>query len=270
MKSLFCCPICGGELDRSPTVYRCENGHSFDVAKEHYVNLLPPNRQHAKSPGDDSAMTKARTRFLDGGWYEPLCDKLCKLIMDAPGKTLLDAGCGEGFYTAAFAQVMGSRGGETGGVDLSKPAVRRAGKRCVGAEIAVASVYHLPVADSRVDILVDCFSPLAAEEFGRVLRPGGAFFYVVPGPRHLWEMKEVLYEKPYENPEKRECYPGFVYKDVVRVETSFTLTDPEDIWALFQMTPYAWKTPKEGISRLKELNTLTLTGQFHIHWMEKG
>ena len=271
MDFLFVCPICGAALTREAARYACPAGHSFDVAKEGYVNLLPANRQHSKAPGDDKDMTAARTRFLEGGWYGPLREKLCELVgCDLPeGGSLLDAGCGEGWYTAALAGVATDKGGKAAGVDLSKPAVKRAARRCPVAEIAVASVYHLPLADGSVHLLVDCFSPLAAQEFYRVLSPGGKFLYVVPGPRHLWELKEILYPTPYENEEKVEEYPGFVLEEVVPVETSFTLTDPQDIQALYHMTPYTWKTPKEGAARLAGVEELTVTAQFRIHVYEK-
>lgn len=271
MSSLFVCPVCGETLERQEGRYACAGGHSFDIAKEGYVNLLPANRQHSKAPGDDKAMAQARTRFLEGGWYGPLRDELCKHVRDTlpEGGTLLDAGCGEGWYTAALSEMAAAKGGRTAGVDLSKPAVKKAARRCPNAEIAVASVYRLPLEDASVDVLVDCFSPLAIEEFYRVLKPGRKFLYVVPGPRHLWELKEILYDRPYENEEKVETYPGFASPAVTAVETVFTLTDRSDIRALYHMTPYTWKTPKEGAKRLEAVERLTLTGQFRIHAMTR-
>ena len=183
MESLFCCPICGEGLRREPGRYACPGGHSFDLAREGYVNLLPANRQHSKEPGDDREMAAARSRFLEGGWYAPLREALCALVEKyAPEEpALLDAGCGEGWYTAALGETVLARGGRIAGVDLSKPGVKRAAQRQSRGEFGVASVYHLPLGDGRVDILVDCFSPLAAEEFYRVLKPGGIFLYVGPG-----------------------------------------------------------------------------------------
>lgn len=270
MKSQFCCPNCGGDLEREGSSYRCSLGHCFDVAKEGYVHLLPVNQRHSDAPGDDKAMTAARTKFLEGGWYAPLRQAMAAAVKDfsPKGFRLLDAGCGEGYYTAALEQLAEEMEGKICGVDLSKPAVKKAAKRCKQSEIAVASVYHLPVKEESLDGLMNCFSPLAAEEFCRVLRPGGCFYYVVPGPRHLWEMKEVLYETPYENPVREECYPGFVYRDIRRVESHFTLNQ-EELQALFQMTPYVWKSPKEGITRLKEQEKLDLTCQFALHVFEK-
>lgn len=264
---MFCCPVCGAPLTREARSLCCPAGHSYDLAKEGYVNLLSANHRHSASPGDDREMVAARTRFLDGGWYVPLREILCTLADQACGTdpVLLDAGCGEGYYTAALCAALRHHGGRTAGVDLSKAAARKAAKRCADAEIAVSSVYRLPVADASVDLLVNCFSPLATEEFARVLKPGGTFLYVVPGPKHLWELKTVLYDEPYENEEKREDYPGFRLVGVEPVETSFTLYDAESIQALFHMTPYTWKTPKHGAQRLIQLQELAVTAQFRIH-----
>lgn len=265
-RSLFSCPICRQALEADARTLRCASGHCFDKAKEGYVNLLPANCRHSDMPGDDREMVKSRTVFLDGGWYAPLREELCALADRAsPDQAvLLDAGCGEGYYTEALCRLIAEKGGRTAGIDLSKSAVRRAARRCADAEIAVASVYHMPMADQSVDLLVDCFSPLAKEEFHRVLKPGGSFLYVVPGPRHLWEMKEVLYDRPYENEVRDETYSGFRKVEEVAIQFRFCLPDAEKIEALFRMTPYVWKTPKEGIARLTELHRLNLTAQFRI------
>ena len=264
--SIFACPLCGEKLAIDEQVYRCTSGHCFDKAKEGYVNLLPANRQHASAPGDDKDMVKARTAFLDSGRYTPLKEALCALAAKYAGErtALLDAGCGEGYYTEGLSRVIAEKGGRTGGADLSKTAVKKAAKRCREAEIAVASVYHLPLADGSVDMVTDCFSPLAKEEYRRVLKDGGHFLYVVPGARHLWEMKEVLYEQPYENEVREEAYEGFRLQETVPLSFGIHLEKTEEIMALFRMTPYAWKTPKEGVERLAEQKELGLTAEFRI------
>ena len=265
-QSLFVCPICQKALYREAGTYRCETGHSFDIAREGYVNLLPANQKHSGNPGDDREMVNARTRFLDGGWYAPLREALCACVVKAAKErpVLIDAGCGEGYYTSKLTEMISAKNGRTAGIDLSKAAVRRAARRCPQTEIAVASVYHLPLGDECADILVDCFSPLAAEEFCRVLKPGGFFLYVVPGPQHLWELKEILYENPYENAVREEHYPGFEQQESVPIEFRFRLERSEDIAALFHMTPYTWKTPKNGAERLAQLCELDVTAQFRI------
>lgn len=267
--SLFCCPLCAAPLEKTDRTYRCPRGHSFDRAREGYVHLLPANRMHSKAPGDDKAMAAARNRFLSGGWYAPLRDALCRLAVDhAPARpAVLDSGCGEGYYTAGVWAALAAAGKppETAGVDLSKPSLRWTARREPRAEFAVASVYHLPVAPARVDLLLNCFSPLALEEFRRVLRPGGVFLYVVPAARHLWELKQVLYERPYPNPEEDIPYEGFDYLEVLPVEETLTIRSREPLLDLFQMTPYRWKTPRTGVERLEELEALDVTASFRIH-----
>ena len=266
--SAFICPICASPLERSEKTYCCPNRHSYDIAREGYVHLLPANRKHSADPGDDKAMVAARSRFLSGGWYAPLRDALCRLALarGSGAGTLLDAGCGEGYYTQGITEGFQNAGYSlsVAGVDLSRPAVKLAARRVPGGEFAVASVYHLPVADGWAGLLLCCFAPRAAEEYARVLRRGGVFLYVVPAREHLWELKQVLYDRPYENPEERIDYPGFALEEVVPVETRLHLTGGEAL-DLFRMTPYAWKTPREGVERLAALPALDVTAAFRIH-----
>lgn len=267
--SLLRCPICAAPLSREAGRYVCPGGHSYDVAREGYVHLLPANRLHSKSPGDDKAMAAARNRFLSGGWYEPLRKELCKLALESTGEApaVVDAGCGEGYYTAGVCRALtqADRRPRVAGVDLSKPSLRWAARREPGAEFAVASVYHLPLADRSVDLLLNCFSPLALEEFRRVLSPGGTFLYVVPGPDHLWELKRVLYDTPYRNTESESPYGGFEYRGIVPVEGKLDIRENGALMDLFQMTPYAWKTPKAGVERLARREALEVTAQFRVH-----
>lgn len=271
--SLFCCPLCASPLARLEQRYCCPAGHSFDLAAAGYTHLLPPNRKHSKSPGDDKEMVAARSAFLDKGHYAPLRDALCGMVLEelagcaSPSPVVVDSGCGEGYYTAGLYQALVQSGHtpRIAGVDISKFALRRAARRLPQGEFAVASVYRLPLADRSADALINVFSPLALEEFARILKPGGLFFYVVPSARHLWEMKQVLYPQPYENPVKRENYPGFVWRGARQVRYQLALDAPADIMALFRMTPYAWKTPREGIARLERLDHLETTVGFDIH-----
>ena len=245
MESLFCCPLCAAPLEREEHQYRCPNGHCFDIAAAGYTHLLPANRKHSQNPGDDKGMVAARSAFLEKGYYAPLREALCALVVRESGEeehpVLLDSGCGQGYYTAGLFRALSEAGKEPriAGVDLSKFALRRAAKGLPQGEFAVASVYRLPLADGSVDVLTNVFSPLAAEEFARVLRPGGLYCYVVPAPRHLWEMKEILYPEPYENPARREDYPGFQWQGAEQVRGRIALEDGVDIMALFGMTPYA-------------------------------
>lgn len=271
--SLFICPICGGALTREAHVYRCAAGHSYDISAEGYTYLLPANRKNSKAPGDDKGMAAARSDFLGHGYYEVLRKKLCALALALTprGGAVFDNGCGEGYYTSGIYRALQDAGKSVrmAGIDISKFILRRAARRERGVEFAVASAYHLPVADGKIDLLLNCFSPLAIEEFARVLKRGGYFLYVVPAARHLWQMKEVLYETPYPNEEKRTPYDGFSYVRIEHVSDTVTVRGQADIHALFQMTPYYWKTPRAGCEALAALDTLTTEIAFDIHIFQK-
>lgn len=267
--SFFCCPLCGAPLAEDPRALRCPNRHSFDRAKEGYVHLLPVNQKHSRSPGDDKGMVAARRAFLDRGWYAPLREALCRLAVQytGPAPAVLDAGCGEGYYTAGVRDALLAAGKTPAlaGIDISKFSVQKAARRCPDIAFAVASVYRLPVAAGSVELLLNVFSPLAIDEFRRVLRPGGTYLYVVPAARHLWQLKQVLYDSPYPNEERETPYEGFAYEEIVPVSYAIHLPGPADIHALFQMTPYYWKTPREGAARLAALEDLTCEIAFRIH-----
>ena len=244
-------------------LYDAENGsllRQYDV----YTHLLPANKKHSKAPGDDKGMAEARRRFLSGGYYGHLLAALCALGAEyaPPGEAVLDSGCGEGYYTAGLWEALGRP--PLAGIDLSKPSVRLAARRVPEGEFAVASAYHLPLADASVGLVLNCFSPLALDEFRRVLRPGGAFLYVVPAADHLWELKQVLYDQPYRNREEDVPYEGFSYERVEPVEAVVDVAG-EALRDLFQMTPYYWKTPREGAERLAALDGLRVRASFRVH-----
>ena len=273
--SLFRCPLCLEPLSRTSSGYRCSTGHCFDITSAGYTHLLPANKKHSKNPGDDKEMVAARSAFLDSGYYAPLLDAVCNIITEYANRegelTLLDCGCGEGYYTAGVARALSHSGFQfkIAGIDISKFALKKAAKRLPEGEFAVASAYHLPLADQCTDILLNIFSPLSTEEFHRVLAPGGLFLYVVPSALHLWEMKQVLYDVPYENQVKQEDYLGFEWLAFRSVRFTAHLNRAEDIMALFGMTPYAWKTPKAGIDRLSQLSCLDTQIGFDIHIYKK-
>lgn len=265
---LLRCPLCGAPLTVMSGACKCPEGHSFDIAKEGYVNLLPANRKHSKAPGDDAGMALARHEFLSDGHYAPLAAALAELCAGlSPEKpVIVDSGCGEGYYTSHILAALKRAGkaARIAGIDLSKPSVRKAAKRCRDAEFAIASVYHLPLPDKCADILVNCFSPLAIDEFRRIIRPEGYYIYVVPAAGHLWELKQVLYDEPYLNAGENIPYDGFEYDRVVPVTFSMLLGQ-KALADLFRMTPYYWKTPKAGAERLARLEELEVTADFRIH-----
>ena len=270
--SAFCCPVCRLPLKREKRRLCCAAGHSFDLASQGYVNLLTANRRHSAMPGDDKGMVAARRAFLQAGWYQPFSDRLNQLAEEVAAlehrPLLLDAGCGEGYYTGRLAQALGDRV-RIAAFDISKSAVQAAAKSCSTVEFAVASAFSIPVADGAADCLVNIFAPMAEREFARVLRCGGRMIYAVPGPRHLFGLKEILYEKPYENPVRQVEYQVFRFLDRVAVRSRCVLDTQQEIKALFAMTPYYWKTPREGAQRLETCDRLETEIEFDFLLYER-
>lgn len=259
---LFCCPICGGPLQMEKTRLFCENGHSFDRARQGYTHLLPPNRMHSKEPGDTKEMVNSRRAFLESGAYGCFAEKLCGLVWEflreIPSPFLLDAGCGEGYYTGKMEAYLREKGlfPRIAGFDISKSAVKAAAGKYKGCQFAVASAFAVPAADTSVHCLTNVFAPIVPQECQRVVRPGGVMILAVPGPRHLYGLKEILYDAPYENEYRETEYPGFTFVRRDTVEDTLVLDDPQQIQNLFAMTPYYWKTPESGSRRLAQTEHL--------------
>lgn len=259
---LFCCPICGGPLQMEKTRLFCENGHSFDRARQGYTHLLPPNRMHSKEPGDTKEMVNSRRAFLESGAYDCFAEKLCGLavefLQELPEPFLLDAGCGEGYYTGKLEACLREKGifPRVAGFDISKSAVRAAAGKYKGCQFAVASAFAVPAADASADCLTNVFAPIVPEECKRVVKPGGVMILAVPGPRHLYGLKEILYDAPYENEYRETEYPGFAFVRRETVAETLVLDDGEQIQNLFAMTPYYWKTPESGSRRLAQTEHL--------------
>ncbi|MGX8701948.1 putative RNA methyltransferase [Caproiciproducens sp.] len=271
--TIFTCPVCREKLDRLAKAYVCKNGHSYDIAGEGYVHLLPPNKMHAKVPGDNQEMTASRRRFLGSGAYRLFSDKLNELVR-AYSRTkspiLLDAGCGEGYYTGRLCDDLLSHGfsPRVFGFDISKFAVKAAAKKYKSISFAVASSFAIPVSDGAADFALDVFAPVVESELNRVLKPGGTLILAVPGPRHLYGLKEILYEKPYENEVFEADYGGFAFAGRVPVQTDAAISGAL-IQDLFAMTPYFYKTGAEGVRRLKQVQTLKTHLEFDFLIYEK-
>lgn len=259
----FICPVCGQSLADCGKFYRCESNHSFDKAKEGYVNLVLQGGSH----GDDKAMVKARRDFLNKGYYEHFANALSLAMKRAADQKvkLLDSGCGEGYYTNKFAKILPD-GSEIYGIDISKNALKYAGRKLdkANCKLAVASAYELPFAEKSFDIIVDIFSPLALDEFKRVLTDNGYLILGIADKNHLYELKKAVYENPYQNELSDFEIPGFELAENISASQKITLDSNEDIKNLFEMTPYAHKTSQKDIQKLDRLKVLTVSADFLV------
>ncbi len=261
------CPKCKAPLNFMGGSLVCEKHHTYDVSRSGYVNLINTNSQ--KESGDSKEMARARQAFLSSGAYAPLRDAMCKAV--GTGGVLLDAGCGEGYYTSA----MSAGFDLTLGFDLSKASVDLAAKRARAAGIdgktffGVGSVYELPVADGSVNCVSSIFAPCATEEFSRVLRDGGRVVLACAGAHHLEGMKDVLYESVRENTERADLPSGMRETERQNVSYTVTLDSQEQIRALYMMTPYCHRTSPKAEQRLLELRSLETLLDFEIRVYQK-
>ena len=249
---VFRCPVCEEPLAEADDgrSWRCAGGHAYDVAREGYVNLLITHQRRQRDPGDSAEMLRHRRSFLDAGHYGVLAEAVAAAAKLEPGMAVLDAGCGEGYYTRTWP--ADHEGLHLAGVDIAKPAVRMAAKRAVAptARYAVASVYGLPVLDASVDLAVSIFAPLHSPEFERVLRPGGTLLTVTPGPDHLAGLKAKLFAEPEAHPEtgpfERDGAATILEPSgTERVQAALSLTSSDAVADLLNMTPYAWYVAPE-------------------------
>lgn len=263
---MLICPTCGAPLVREGQALRCIKGHSYDIARSGYCNLLQTSKP-GDSTGDSREMVIARRQFLDHGYYAGLAEGICaQAVKLAAGRSIcvIDAGCGEGYYTRQLAQQLHENAQLTQcvGIDISKSATQYAARRDSHTQYVTGSAYHMPIADACADMICSIFAPTPAEEFRRVLRPDGAVLCVVPGAAHLWELKCAIYDTPYKNCEEKHHMDGFHMAEQRKIEYRIHLDNGEDIATLFAMTPYAHRTPRNGLERLHALKKIDVTVSF--------
>lgn len=258
------CPVCGERLTLRERAYVCGNRHCFDQAKESYVNLLRTSKP-GDSMGDDKFSARSRRDFLNRGYFAALKDALVARFSDAEG-SLLDICCGEGYYTSALAENPKLT---VYGFDLAREMVRLAAKRG-GGMYFVANMAAIPIQSGSMDYATHLFAPFHEPEFVRVLKPGGKLITVVPGARHLFGLKALLYDTPYENDEQlpQTTSLRLIQKDKVRAR--ITLQNPADIEAVFRMTPYYFHTSQQDRSKLQGVEQLETEIEFILGTYEKG
>ena len=240
---MFICPVCKEQLNIDKKTYTCKNNHSFDVAKQGYVNLLPVNKKHSDNPGDSKDMVLSRRAFLESGSYDLFAEKLVEIINanfgDSQNISIVDCGCGEGYYDGFFERLKTNY--KLFGFDISKDAVRYASAKYKNGSFAVGSCFNMPVKSEAFDIAINVFAPMVESETARVLKKGGYLIYAVPGKNHLMGLKKLLYTDVYENEEKHTEYEGFQFVERHSVKGEISV-DGEMGVNLFKMTPYYFKT----------------------------
>lgn len=255
------CPRCASVFTLTDQSLVCQSGHCYDLSRRGYVNLAPAHDQSGEKY--DGTLFESRRLVLEGGFYQPVLEAVCALLPADRPFTLLDVGCGEGYYarqiTARFpmSQVLG--------VDLSRDAITAAA-RVPGRETwLVADLKHLPLADQSADIVLDVLTPADYEAFARVLKPDGLLIKAVPGADYLREIRQAVSPwlrsgAAYDNArvlEHLRAHARVVSGTEVRVTRPLT---PELSRAFARMTPMTFSVPEEALNALS-LSSITI----HMH-----
>ena len=253
--------------DKRSAVCNGARRHCFDFSRDGYLSL-----PQSAGGGDSKGAVDARRSFLDKGYYAPLAlavsDAVSKYVgLDA---TVIDAGCGEGYYTSMIAAKVGG----VIGFDLSKFACAAAAKRAKkegwdNLLYSTASVFELPVRDSAADAVINIFAPCAENEYKRVLHSGGYLFVVGAGKEHLMGLKRAIYDDVYENGERADMPESMEHVDKIIARHEIEVKGEEDIFALFSMTPYYWRTSEQDKEKLKRLESLKTQIEFEINVYKK-
>lgn len=261
------CPLDKQPLQLNERTWCCDNAHSFDIAKQGYVNLLPVQNKRSKDPGDSKSMVQARREYLNKGYYQPLAQALADTVLAMGSQALLDAGCGEGYYLRYLVEQAEQQGTElsVAALDISKWAVQAAAKQDKRLSWMVASNNAIPLANNSVDTILCVFGFPVEAEFKRVLKPGGRLIMVDPASEHLIELKRIIYP---EIKAKSEHLPvsekGWVLSSEERISFKVELPDTEAVHDLLTMTPHLYRASKEGIEKAEKLQSLAITADVWV------
>lgn len=261
------CPLCAEPLTRQEKRYCCSAGHSFDIARQGYVNLLPVQQKHSVDPGDTREQVLSRRAFLDTQTYAPILEAVIHQAQKwgAQGE-ILDVGCGEGYYGAGLSKALGL---PLTGVDISKEAVRCAAARYKGPTWLCATAAHLPVKSESVGLLTSLFAVTMEEEFLRVLQKGGLYIQVLAAEDHLLGLKRIIYDElTHKHKDSTPVLPGFTLVESQRVSFSFTLEGEQIPW-LFSMTPHVFRIGAAGAKRLAQTQVLQDTASCVVNVYRK-
>ncbi len=260
----LCCPLDGAPLQLSGAHCQCRNGHTFDFAREGYLNLLTVQNKRSRDPGDSKEMVVARRQFLNAGYYSVIADAIASVVARESANrtsfTCLDAGCGEGYYLRALARHTPHLPSLSYiGLDISKWAVQAAAKQWREARWVVASNARIPVMSNSLDCVLCIFGFPVFPEFARALKPEGALILVDPGPEHLQQLREIIYSTVRRPREETRAIPeGFTLESTASLTDTCELPSSEAIHWLLTMTPHLFRASAQGKSALCAMSALTV------------
>ncbi|VKN66477.1 23S_rRNA m1G745 methyltransferase [Streptococcus pneumoniae] len=261
----FACPICQENLTLLETNFKCCNRHSFDLAKFGYVNLAPQIKQSANY---DKENFQNRQQILEAGFYQAILDAVSDLLASSKTTTtILDIGCGEGFYSRKLQESHSEK--TFYAFDISKDSVQIAAKSEPNWAVNwfVGDLARLPIKDANMDILLDIFSPANYGEFRRVLSKDGILIKVIPTENHLKEIRQrvqdQLTNKEYSNQDIKEHFQEhFTILSSQTASLTKTIT-AEQLQALLSMTPLLFHVDQSKID-WNQLTEITIEAEILV------
>ena len=261
----FACPICQENLTLVESSLKCNNRHSFDLAKFGYVNLAPQIKQSANY---DKENFQNRQQILESGFYQAILEDISDLLATNPSaKTVLDIGCGEGFYSRKLQESHPDK--TFYAFDISKDSVQIAAKSEPNWAVNwfVGDLACLPIKDASMDILLDIFSPANYGEFKRVLKENGLLIKVIPTENHLKEIRQKvekqLTNKDYSNQDIKDHFQN---NFTILSSKTASLTKPitaEQLQALLSMTPLLFHVDQSKID-WSDLTEITIEAEILV------
>lgn len=266
------CPLDGLPLASNDHQWACPNGHSFDVARQGHVHLLPVQHKRSKNPGDSAAMVQARTAFLNSGAYAPIANQLNmltqQLLATVPHAEvcLLDAGCGEGYYLAHLLSSLKEPRLDNSvaliGIDISKPAILAAVKRSKQITWLIASNKQPPMLPGTVDIIFSVFGFPLFDRFKPLLKPRGKIILVDAGTEHLIELRNIVYPTVTKTgpPDLTAAEAaGFSLAEQSTLTFVHTIDSNTQIMNLLTMTPHYFRASRKGKDAAGQLRAIDVT-----------
>lgn len=280
MSDPLICPVCRAPLSWGARSVTCPANHTFDIAREGYVNLYRTSRRRANQPGDTREMLQARRAFLEAGWYDTLSDKInaivqCFIRNETPDGVLnvVDIGCGEGYYLGRLMQALNGSSVKARykgfGMDIARDGVRYAARRYPDIRWCVANAaQELAFADHSIAVALSVFAPRFGAVLSRIIAPGGLLLIVMPGPAHLKELKQKTMVEERDTSRKADqelekLTPYFTLAERATLSYPMSLQQP-DLQHLFRMTPIYWRSEREAQVRIQQTAQMDVTADFTL------
>ncbi len=267
VKNLLRCPGCGRKIRYHGGGLVCKREHRFDISSKGYVNMLQENRSFK---GYDQEFFRCRNRFLQAGYYRHVLEAVTALVKECAEKrenpeepaVVIDAGCGEGYYSTEIFRALD--GMQILAFDISADAIKIAARSPEPIKWMVADITNIPVRDGVADCILDVFTPANYGEFARILKPEGRIIKVIPGLRHLEQLRQaaapLLRNSQYSNEEVLDHFAGqFAAEQRIRVSRTMAVS-PEDLSDLVRMTPLLFDVDKNAL-RLEDVKEITIEAE---------